>query len=205
MLPEKKKSNTCLILAVIGAGLATMICICVGAVLVINAGSFSKPSPTSTSQSLSLDEALAQETSDDRLELIARLGWPDSFTITIQTIEGVEVRCETWRYYQYATRVDFVDGEIAWTMEIDPAPEGAIFPAWYYPLDFENGMSPADAARMAAISAPTGEETQTIDLSSAGEDLQDAVIMAGDQILMGFQEGRLVYVETMALFPEEGE
>ena len=182
---------------------------CVGVILAINASSVpntsAPPITQATAPSLSLQEALAQEISDDRLELIARLGWPDSFTISILNVDGTEVRCETWRYNQFGTRVDFVDGEIAWTMEIEKAPAGTIFPAWYYPLDFESGMSATDAARMAEISAPSGQKPVSIDLSSAGQDLQGGVVIAGDQILLGIQADHLVYVETLALYPEESE
>jgi hypothetical protein len=126
--------------------------------------------------------------------------------MSILSIDGAEVRCETWRYNQFGTRVDFVDGEIAWTMEIETAPAGTIFPAWYYPLDFESGMTTADAARMVEISSPTGQKPLSIDLSSAADmDLQGGVVMAGDQILMGFQDDHLVYLETLALYPEESE
>ena len=181
-MAEQKKSNTYLILGVIGAGVTGILCICLGAMLVINANivldTSLLPITQTTASSLSLRDALEQEVSDDRLELIARLGWPDSFTMSILNIDGAEVRCETWRYNQFDTRVDFVDGEIAWTMEIETAPAGTIFPVWYYPLDFESGMTTADAARMVEISSPTGQKPSSIDLSSAADiDLLGGVVM----------------------------
>jgi hypothetical protein len=160
---------------------------------------------SATAVDLELQEALAAEVVDDRPEVLGYLGRPDAFTISIVTVENVNVRMESWRYYQFGTRVDFVDGEAAWTMEIDPAPDGAIFPAWFDPLAFQEGMTAAEAARAAAAASPADAEPEMIDLASGGEDLIGGVFLVGDQILIGLEDDRLVYVETMGLFPADGE
>jgi hypothetical protein len=149
-----------------------------------------------------LSAALAAEVVDDRPGVLAALGRPDAFDIAVVEVEGGAVRLESWRYYQFGTRVDFVDGEAVWTIEIDPLPDGTLFAAWYNPLDFETGMSAADASRVIAAAAPAGAAPERIDLSAGGEDLVGGSALVGDQILVGLHEGRVVYVETMALVPE---
>jgi len=149
--------------------------------------------------------ALTEETEDNRQEVMGYLGRPDAFTISIISVEGVDVRMETWRYYQYATRVDFINGEAVWTAEIEPVPDGTIFAAWYDPLKFEIGMTGTEASNVAAFASPSGDIPESIDLSSGGEDLTGGIALIGDQIMIGLFQDQLVYVETVALFPVEGE
>lgn len=151
-----------------------------------------------------LHEALAAEVDDHRPEVFAYLGRPDAFDIAIIEVEGVPVRMETWRYYQFGTQVDFVDGNALWVIEIDPMPEGTIFAAWYNPLDFFDGITGSQAIRNATASSPAGIEPHRIDLSEGGEDLAGGFAMVGDQILMGIYEDQVVYIETIALVPEGG-
>ncbi len=157
-----------------------------------------------------LDAALAAETVDDRPGVLAYLGPPDAFDIAIVQVEGGTIRRESWRYYQYATRVDFVDGEAVLTMEIEPMPEDTLFAAWYDPLAFEEGMTGEEVSQVAAAASPAGMEPEPLDLSEGGEDLAGGTALVGDQILIGLHEERLVYVETVALMPgtagkEEGK
>jgi hypothetical protein len=151
-----------------------------------------------------LEEALAAETVDDRPGVLDYLGPPDAFDIAIVQVEGGTVRRESWRYYQYATRVDFVDGEAVLTMEIEPMPEGTLFAAWYDPLAFKQGMTGDEVSQVAAAASPAGMVPESIDLSEGGDDLAGGTALIGDQIMIGLHEDRLVYVETVALVPEGG-
>ena len=150
----------------------------------------------------SLDEVLQEDVVDDRPGVMSYLGLPDAFTISAITMEGVPVRVETWRYFAFEMRVDFVDGEATWTMDIEPAPDDSILPAWYDPLAFELGMSPSEVAFVAASASPAGQTPEAIDLSEGGEDLMGSTMLVGDQILIGLDPSGVVYVETIALFPE---
>ena len=161
-------------------------------------------SSSSSSSTGDLKSALAAKTPDERAEVLARLGLPDAFVISDQTVTGGNVRFESWHYNQFGLRVDFIDGQVAWTVEGEAPPQGSLYPAWYNPLDFEIGMSQEAAASLAAKRSPAGAKPQAIDLAEGGEDLAGATMLAGDQILMGFYNGRLVYVETLALLPEGG-
>jgi len=148
-----------------------------------------------------LQTALTAEVIDDRPGVLEYLGMPDAFDISIVEVEGVAVQMESWRYYQFATRIDFVDGEAVWTVEIDPMPEGTIFAAWYDPLAFEIGMTGAEVSQVVADASPAGAAPQVIDLSEGGEDLAGGLALVGDQIMIGLSGDRLVYVETVAMVP----
>jgi len=150
----------------------------------------------------SLQSALQAEVVDDRPAVLEDLGIPDAFDISIVEVEGGTVRMESWRYYQFGTRVDFVDGEAVWTVDIDPMPEGTTFAAWYDPMDFELGMTSAEVSRVISDASPAGAMPAQINLSQAGEDLQGGSALVGDQIVCGFQQDQLVYVETVAMEPE---
>ena len=139
---------------------------------------------------------------DDRPGVLDYLGPPDAFDISFVEVDGIEVRMESWRYDQFLTRVDFVDGEAVWTMEIEPVPDGTLFAAWYDPLAFEAGMSEADISQLVTAASPAGMEPQRIDLSEGGEDLAGGTVLVGDQITIGLHEDRLAYVETVAMMPE---
>jgi hypothetical protein len=152
-----------------------------------------------------LQEALTAEVEDDRPGVMAYLGKPDAFDIAIVEVEGVSVRMESWRYYQFGLQVDFVDGEAVWMIEIEPLPEGTFFARWYDPLDFMSGMTGAEAAQLVATSSPAGEKPQRIDLAEGGEDLAGGSTLVGDQIVIGLHNDLLVYVETIALMPSGGE
>lgn len=152
-----------------------------------------------------LEAALTAETVDDRPGVLEYLGPPDAFDISFIEVDGVEVRMESWRYYQFLTRVDFVDGEAVWTVEIESVPDGTFFAAWYDPLAFRGGMTGDEVAQAIAGASPAGMEPQRIDLSEGGEDLAGGTVLVGDQITVGLYEDRLAYVETVAMMPEGGE
>ena len=161
--------------------------------------------PESPADLEDLSAALEAELVDDRPGVLEYLGNPDAFDISSIEVEGQEVRRESWRYFQYGTRVDFVDGQAVWTVEIEALPEGAILAAWYHPLAFEVGMSADQASQLVAEASPAGAHPQLIDLSKGGEDLSGGSALVGDQILIGLQDDRVVYVETVALVPAGGE
>lgn len=152
-----------------------------------------------------LQAALDAETADHRSEVLEYLGFPDAFDIAIVEVEGRSVRRESWRYFQYGTRVDFVDGEAVLTVEIEPVPEGTLFAAWYDPLAFETGMTVQEVSQVIRNASPADADGEEISLSPGGEDLVGGKVLVGDQILVGFYQGRLVYVETIALVPEGGQ
>jgi hypothetical protein len=183
--------------------LVAMLCFVVVGYAVLRTDLFGGSSTSDADYTI--EDALSDEVIDERGEVMSYLGLPDAFTISTINVEGVPVRLESWRYYGFGTRVDFVDGEVAWTIDIEPVPDGTILPAWYDPLEFEIGMSTEQAAAVAASASPAGMSPEHIDISNGGPELVGAVALVGDQILIGVHENGVVYIETIAMFPVEDE
>jgi len=51
--------------------------------------------------------------------------------------------------------------------------------------------------------SPAGFVPEEIDLSAGGEDLAGGVMLVGDQIMLTFDQGVLVYAETFGVSLEE--
>ncbi len=144
---------------------------------------------------LSLQEALKTPSEDQRQETLRLLGPPDAFTLQWQELEGQLIRQEEWSYFDFKSRFDFVDGELLWTVDIPAAPDGSTYAHAFDPLTFKPGMS-IDEAK-ALVGDPDLEE---LPLDEA--DVPGGMALAGDQILLGFDQGKLVYVQTFILSPE---
>jgi hypothetical protein len=141
---------------------------------------------------MTLAEALEVPPEDRRPEILRLMGIPDSMTITWQELEGQPVRLEEWSYFDSETRFDFVDGELVWTVDIDPAPDGSLFAHLYNPLDFDSTMNVND------IRAMLSDQT-LVEESLAEADVPGGLALVGDQILLGFDGGRLAFVQTFVL------
>lgn len=146
----------------------------------------------------SLEEALAVEPEDRRETVLELMGPPDAFRITFQELEGSVVRMEEWSYFDALTRFDFIDGELLWTVELEPVPDGTLYAHRYDPRNFTAYMSTSQVTALLE-----DQELERVDLTEA--DIEAGLIMAGDQILLGFDDDRLVYVQTFILIPEAGQ
>lgn len=121
--------------------------------------------------------------------------WPDSFMIMeVDDIEGRQVRLETWDYYGGKTSFTFSDGEFLVDGETETLPLG------FLPTPFRPDMF---------ILGSSFEEIQTLLAfyplipSSSSPALQEGVeIYAGQQLILGFLNDRLFYVDAMAFVPE---
>jgi hypothetical protein len=145
---------------------------------------------------ISFEEALAVPSEDRRPGILSQLGTPDAFTLEWQELEGELVRWEEWSYFDFQSRFDFVDGELLWTLEIDPAPDGTIFAHAFDPLAFQPGMSIAETEAVLP-------ELDLVELPLEEAEIPGGLLLAGDQILLGFDQDQLVYVQTFILTPEE--
>jgi len=145
---------------------------------------------------MTLEEALQVEAEDARPEVQRLMGRPDSFTLEWQDLEGQQVRWEEWSYFDQGTRFDFLDGELVWTIDIEPAPDGSLFAHFYDPLEFEEAMS------LEAVQSLLGDQAlDELPLDEA--DLPGGLILVGDQILLGFDGGKLVSAQTLVLAPTD--
>lgn len=160
-------------------------------------------SPLTEEQAARLREALLTETEDQRPDLLRLLDRPDAFCMIELLVEGVPVRRESWFYFRYLTQIDLVDGQVSLTIDLIEPPLETIFPAWYDPQAFPAGMSGEEAIAAATTASPAETIPEAMDIGGLGEELAAGEILVGDQIILGIFEGRLVYVETVPLFPEE--
>ena len=144
---------------------------------------------------MTLAEALAVPPQDGRPEVLRLMGRPDAITITWQQLEGQQVRLDEWSYFDGRTRFDFVDGELAWTIDLDPVPDGTLFAHQYDPLEFDSTMTVEDAKALLA-------DQELVEESLAEAEAPGGLALVGDQILLGFDGGRLVFVQTFALSPD---
>jgi hypothetical protein len=151
-----------------------------------------------SSDQMTLAEALATEPEDRRGTVLEELGAPDAFSVRFETVEGQVVRWESWSYFDFGSSFDFVDGELLWTVELDPLPDGSLYAHFYVPEDFQAHMTTAEVRELLPW-----QSLVEVDLGEG--DIEGGVVLAGDQILLGFDQDRLVYVETFVLAPEEGE
>ena len=171
----------------------TILAVLALAVLACNLPSRTNPAATS---SMTLDQALAVTPRDDRPEILKRMGQPDAFKITFETLDSKVVRYEQWSYFDYQTCLDFMNGTLPSTEQLDPLPNGSIFAPEYDPQSFQAGMSPQQ------VTSLVGDDTQLTQIDTAEEGVTGGLVMAGQQILLGFDQGQLVYVETLVLTPQ---
>lgn len=149
-------------------------------------------------EEMGLTEALAIQPEDRRNGVVQEMGAPDTFLIKFEELEGQVVRWEEWSYFDFNARFDFVDGELLWTVDLEPVPVDTLYPHFYDPFDFEAYMSEAEVRALLS-----DQELASLPLAEA--DVPEGLILAGDQIVFGFDNDRLVYVETFGLTFEEGE
>ncbi|MGD0004432.1 MAG: hypothetical protein ABSE06_09415 [Anaerolineaceae bacterium] len=146
-------------------------------------------------QGMSLDQALAVTPRDDRSAILKQMGRPDVFRITFETLDAKPVRYEEWSYLDDKTRLDFVNGTLVDSVTLDKTPNGTIFASYYDPQSFTAFMTEADVKTLLA-----GQQLLEVDTAQVGQ--PDGLVVAGRQILLGFDHGQLVSVETLAFIPQ---
>ncbi len=156
---------------------------------------FSAAVNPAAAKSMPLDQALAVTPRDDRPAILKQMGRPDVFRITFETLDAKPVRYEEWSYLDDKTRLDFINGSLVSTVSLDGVPNGTIFASYYDPQSFTAFMPAADVKTLLA-----GQQLLEEDTAQVGQ--PDGLVMAGRQILLGFDHGQLVSVETLALTPQ---
>lgn len=143
----------------------------------------------------SLAEAMEVTLEDQRPDVRGVLGEPDAFRIALVPVEGGVVRHETWDYVELETRIDFVDGQIVLTADLEPVADGAWYPIHVDPSDFEAGMSPDDVRERLA-----GVELEELDLAEATG--ANGTALVGGQLFVTFTDGQLTSAESFMLAPD---
>lgn len=129
--------------------------------------------------------------------LLDDLGFPDAFDIIeMDGADGAAHRYETWRYFQQNTAFVFIDGEFrydAW----EPYPPGGVIAVTVSPDQFPLGIG-----KQAVINRFDSREWETFTNSALQE--SGLEFLVSEQIILGFENDRLVYVEAIALPAQEG-
>lgn len=137
--------------------------------------------------------------SADQLRIMDEFGSPDTFELALEPdVEnsGKMVVSESWRYFNYYTSFEFIDGKLLDGIRIDQAPDNTLPASQYSPQDFSIGMSLQEAKDTLGNAEPVSFNLP----DRFGEGLE---IYTADQILLGFADGALEYVTTLALAPGE--
>lgn len=136
--------------------------------------------------------------SGEQQQVVEDLEWPDTFMIIeVDHREGRRIRQETWAYHQGKTTLTFLDGVFMAEGEVDRLPPGYV-PTPYHPDQFPLGSSLAQVqAALAGITLLSVEDA---------EPPQGGVrLYAGPQLMLGFLNDRLFYVDALAFIPEGSE
>jgi hypothetical protein len=122
-------------------------------------------------------------------------GIPQAFTILFYEEDGAPVRAETWSYYDQGLEVDFVDGEVQGERAISMA-TGEVIPVPYRPDQFAAFMTLSEVLASAQID-------RYLVMPLEDELLEGGEIYYADEIMFGLKDGRLRYVQVLALEGEE--
>jgi hypothetical protein len=136
--------------------------------------------------------------SDQQQLLVDEFGWPDSFTILEADVEqGEPVRYETWTYYKGLITFTFFDGIFQVEGEAEMLPTGFI-PAPYRPTQFTLGASleQVDALLLDYPLVPL-ENSEVVN--------PGAEMFVAQQLVLGFINNHLFYVDALAFVPEGSE
>jgi len=136
--------------------------------------------------------------SEQQQLVVDDIDWPDSFMIfEIDTLEGARIRHETWVYFTGKTTFTFLDGVFAVEGETDSLPPGYV-PTPHHPNQFPLGSSFAEVQALLPgyLLFPVEDE------EPPEPGLQ---FYAGQQLILGFMNDRLFYVDALAFTPEGSE
>jgi len=135
------------------------------------------------------------ELSEQQQMTVDQLSWPDTFIIMeIDDMQGNHVRLETWVYCQGKTSYTFTDGIFQSDGEAITLPDG-YFPTPYYPNQFPLGASLDQIQSMLTNST-------LVPFENSGFIQEGVDLYISQQLILGFLEDRLFYVDAMALIPE---
>ena len=145
-----------------------------------------------------LDIPSAADYSDAQIEVINRLGKPESFTLMMVALNEDSdeiVRNEIWNYFSLGTRFIFLKGELILTEEIDSIDDESVLPS-YSPDQFGFGMSFAEVLEV------TGEKEFVL-MEVIDEYIESGDLYYTEQLVLGFKDEQLFFVESQPLIPDE--
>jgi len=146
----------------------------------------------------------AVQLSADQKQVVEEFGPPESFRLIVskETLNGKKkvVRIEVWNYYRLKSRVTFIDGKYEKDEEIEDVPDWTLLPIIYRPEQFANEMSLEEVKKKII----GDRHYEKLDVPADILPGTRLTVIGFEQIMMGFDHGKLVYVETVPLFPKMG-
>ena len=143
--------------------------------------------------------------SAEQQRILDEFGRPESFRLVFATEGGDQERTasriEEWNYYRLQTRLSFVDGALQGGGEIEDVPDWTLLPMAYRPEQFTGLMGLEEIQRSVTGERPF-ERLEVPDDLLPGARLE---MIGFEQLVLGFEQGRLIYVETVPLFPNAAE
>jgi len=155
-------------------------------------------SPRGTDENLEPIVIPSLALSEQQQLLVDEFSWPDSFTILEADDEhGGTVRFETWIYYGGKITYTFFDGVFKVEGDVDRLTEGFI-PTPHHPDQFPLGASPDEI--QALLPEHTLVPVENSDVIQPGTQ-----IFVAQQLVLGFLENRLFYVDALTFIPDGSE
>jgi len=158
------------------------------------------PRPTTATPGSEEDLLVVPEVtlSEQQQLLIDEFGPPDSFTILeADSDQGESVHFETWIYYRGKITYTFFDGIFQVEGDAESLPTGFI-PTPHHPDQFPLGASPDQ------IQALLPDHT-LVSLENSEALQPGAQMFVSQQLVLGFLENELFYVDALAFVPEGSE
>ena len=147
-------------------------------------------------------QARATQLSSDQLEVVEKFGPPQSFKIIINKDEtsrsAKALRYEIWNYYSLNASFIFVDGEFSADDTIGDVPDVIVLPIMYRPEQFMTGMSFEEVEQKIIRERP-------YEIFEIPNDYLEGSLLVGlEQLILGFEKGKLTYAESIPLTSIEG-
>lgn len=131
-------------------------------------------------------------------QAVDTLGWPEAFTLLFYGAEDeggvVPARYEVWTYYTAGREIAFLDGDLAEDRAIEAA-AAEVTAARYRPVQFAAGMNLRDVIDSAGLDSVLSSAVEQ-DLVAGGE------LFYAAELVFGTKDGRLAYVQALALLVE---
>jgi len=136
--------------------------------------------------------------SQEQQLLIDEFSWPDSFTILEADVDqGEPMRFETWIYYRGKITYTFFEGIFQVEGDVEPLPAGFISTP-HHPDQFPLGASPDQIQTLLS-------DHTLVPLENSEAIQPGAQMFVAQQLVLGFLDNQLFYVDALAFIPEGSE
>jgi hypothetical protein len=153
--------------------------------------------------------AIEDVLSNQQKLLIQKFGQPDNFQIAFEIDESAKEpkrasRVETWFYHRNLTSFDFVDGRFFGSRRIEMLPKRSLTAA-YRPDQFQFGETIEQIGKVLKLEEQKLAKVAVDELGLETPLPKGLVLFYAPQLVMGFSENRLHFVQTITCSEVEKE